>query len=97
MFDQPEKFAAALDAALAVHGANRRRNERRILRHTAREKAGLQARQRVSAPGAPPNYRKLLAPLPEGVEFQARVSKTTDIVHLFTTSKAELAKNLARG
>jgi len=53
-------------------------------------KAGL----RVSAPGSPPNYRKLLAPLPEGVEFQARVTKTTDLVHFFTYSKAELAKNL---
>jgi hypothetical protein len=58
-------------------------------------KLGFKPGQRVSAPGAPSNYRKLLAPLPAGVEFQARVSKTTELVHLFTTSKAELAKNLA--
>ena len=58
-------------------------------------KLGLKPGLRVSAPGAPPNYRKLLAPLPEGIEFQARVSKATDIVHLFTTSRAELAKSLA--
>jgi len=59
------------------------------------KKLGFKPGQRVSAPGAPPNYRKLLAPLPDGVEFQARVSKTTDLVHLFTTSRAELARNLA--
>jgi hypothetical protein len=58
------------------------------------KKLGFKSGQRVSAPGSPPNYRKLLAPLPDGVEFQARVGKTTELVHLFTTSKAELAKNL---
>jgi hypothetical protein len=59
------------------------------------KKLGFKPGHRVSAPGAPPNYRKLLAPLPDGIEFQARMSKTTDIVHLFTASKAELAKTLA--
>ena len=58
------------------------------------KKLGIKAGLRVSTPGAPPNYRKLLAPLPEGVDFQARVAKTTDVVHFFTASKAELAKNL---
>jgi hypothetical protein len=58
------------------------------------KKLGFKPGQRVSAPGAPPNYRKLLAPLPDGIEFQARVTKTTDIVHLFTTSRTELAKSL---
>jgi hypothetical protein len=60
------------------------------------KKLGIKPGLRVSAPGAPPNYHSLLAPLPDGVEFQARVSKTTDIVHLFTASKAELAGSLAR-
>jgi hypothetical protein len=58
------------------------------------KKLGLKPDQRVCAPGAPPNYRQLLAPLPERIVFQTRVSKTTDIVHLFTTSKADLAKCL---
>ena len=58
------------------------------------KKLGFKPGQRVSAPGAPPNYRKLLAPLPDSVEFQARVTKSTDVVHLFTTSKAEVAKKL---
>ena len=58
------------------------------------KKLGFKPGQRVSAPGAPTNYRKLLAPMPEGIEFQARVTKTTDLVHLFTSSKADLAKRL---
>jgi hypothetical protein len=59
------------------------------------KKLGFKSGQRVSAPGAPPNYLKLLAPLPDAIEFQARPTKATDLVHLFTTSKAQLAKNLA--
>jgi hypothetical protein len=58
------------------------------------KKLGYKAGQRVCAPGAPSNYRKMLAPLPEGIDFQPRVSKTTDVTHLFTRSKAELAKKL---
>ena len=58
------------------------------------KKLGFKPGQHVCASGAPANYRKLLAPLPDDVDFQARVSKTTDLVHFFTTSKAELAKNL---
>jgi len=59
------------------------------------KKLGFKPGQRVCAPGAPPNYRKLLGALPDGVEFQARVAKSTDLVHLFTASKGELAKSLA--
>jgi hypothetical protein len=57
-------------------------------------KLGFKPGLRIAAVGAPPNYQKLLAPLPEGVDIGARVGKTTDVVHLFTTSKAELAKKL---
>ena len=58
------------------------------------KKLGYKAGQRVCAPGAPSNYRKMLAPLPDGIEFQARVTRSTDLVHVFTKSKAEIAKNL---
>ena len=61
---------------------------------TLATKLGYKAGLRICAPGAPPNYRKLLAPLPDGIEFQSRVSKATDIVHFFTASRVELAKNL---
>ena len=59
------------------------------------KKLGIKPGQNVAAPGAPANYQKMLAPLPEGVTFTARVGKTCDLVHLFTRSKAELGKSLA--
>jgi hypothetical protein len=58
------------------------------------KKLGFKPGLRVAVVGAPAHYKKLLAPLPAGVELGARVGKTTHIVHLFTTSKAELAKKL---
>lgn len=58
------------------------------------KKLGFKPGLRVAAVGAPANYAKLVAPLPEGVDLGARVGKNTDIVHLFTTSKAELARKL---
>jgi hypothetical protein len=58
------------------------------------KKLGYKAGQRVCAPGAPSTYRRLLTPLPDGINFQTRVNKSTNLVHLFTVSKAELAKKL---
>jgi hypothetical protein len=58
------------------------------------KKLGFKPGFRVAAVGAPPHYRRLLAPLPEGIEIVAKVGKTTDIVHFFTTSKADLARKL---
>jgi len=43
---------------------------------------------------APAGFRKLLDPLPDGVKFSSRLGKATDIVHIFTTSRAELAREL---
>lgn len=58
------------------------------------KKLGFKSGHRVAAINPPPDYRKLLAPLPEGVDLVDKVGKTTDIVHYFTTSRAELAKKL---
>jgi hypothetical protein len=58
------------------------------------KKLGFKPGLRVAVIGAPANYRRLLAPLPEGVDLGTRVGKSTDIVHLFTSSKAELAGKL---
>jgi len=44
---------------------------------------------------APRGFTSLLEPLPEGVRFVRKVSADADIAHVFTTSKAELAKELA--
>ncbi len=59
------------------------------------KKLGIKPGQRVALLGAPPNYRKLLAPVPEGVDFGTRLAKSTDLAHVFTASKAALGKTLA--
>ncbi len=58
------------------------------------KKLGIKAGSRVFARGAPSNYKKLLAPLPEGVAIVARMSADTDIAHLFATRRADLAREI---
>jgi hypothetical protein len=58
------------------------------------KKLGIAAGSRVFAWGAPEQYRDWLVPLPEGVQFQSRLSASTDIVHLFCDRKADLAAQL---
>ena len=58
------------------------------------QKLGMKPGARVLAIAAPTGYRKLLAPLPEKVQFVSRLTPTTDIIHIFTTRKAELQKLL---
>src|SRR2546423_56994 len=43
----------------------------------------------------PDHYRKLLAPIPSGVNFATRPTGSTKFVHLFTTRRSELAKQLS--
>jgi hypothetical protein len=59
------------------------------------KKLGLKAGQRVALLRAPAGFRKLLEPLPAGVTFAAKPTKSSDIVHVFTVSRAELSKTLA--
>ncbi len=58
------------------------------------KKLGLREGSRVWVVGAPAHYAKLLAPLPARLKFVSKVSTDTDIVHVFTTKRAELAKRL---
>jgi len=60
------------------------------------KKLGIKESGNVLAVGAPNEYRAMLEPLPKGVTFQPRLMASTDIVHLFTTKRAELEKSLAR-
>ena len=53
-------------------------------------KLGIVAGSRVSTLDAPDGYRDWLAPLPEGVRFEARVSAATDVVHLFVDRRTDL-------
>ena len=58
------------------------------------KKLGMVPGTQVYVVGAPANYRELLDPLPEGVTFVSRYSKGVNLVHLFCTRGAELAKAL---
>jgi hypothetical protein len=57
-------------------------------------KLGLVAGSRVVVVNAPDGYRDWLAPLPERVRFEAKVTGAVDIVHVFTASRAALEAQL---
>ena len=59
-----------------------------------RSKLGIRAGFAIHVKDAPPEYLNLLGPLPEAVTFVSRMSSTTDLVHIFSARKAELAKFL---
>ncbi len=58
------------------------------------KKLGLEPGMSLCAIDAPAGYRELLAPVPEGVRFVAKVAASTDIVHAFFTRRAMLAGRL---
>lgn len=58
------------------------------------KKLGISDRTHLVAIGAPDHYRTLLAPLPESVVWETRVTVKTDIVHLFVTRVEELRRRL---
>jgi hypothetical protein len=57
-------------------------------------KLGIKPGSKVHLVEAPPGLRRLLETLPGGVEFVPRLSELTDVVHFFSTSKAQLRKAL---
>ena len=57
-------------------------------------KLGIGTGCRVWLAQAPANYKTLVAPLPEGVMFVSKPSKTIDVAHLFTSKRRELEKVL---
>jgi hypothetical protein len=57
-------------------------------------KLGIREGARVCLRGAPADYLSLLGPLPAGVTVGPRVSAKTDVVHVFSTSRDELARLL---
>lgn len=57
-------------------------------------KLGIKEGSEFHAVGAPNDYLKLLAPLPQGAKAQARLSRKTDLVHVFSTRKVELQEKL---
>ncbi len=57
-------------------------------------KLGIAAGSRVVAVHSPDGYRDWLAPLPEDVRFDAKVSAAVDVVHVFADRRAELKAQL---
>jgi hypothetical protein len=60
------------------------------------QKLGYKSGIRVYLDGAPDDYHDLLGTVPDDVAFLDKATAPLDLVHLFTASKAELAKKLAR-
>jgi hypothetical protein len=56
------------------------------------KKLGIKSDSIVLVVGAPDNYRELVSDA--DATFAARLSKDVSLIHLFTTSKTELAKSL---
>ena len=59
------------------------------------KKLGLKEGSSLVLVGAPDNYAVLIGPVPNNVKIAARVSKTTDIVHVFSTRRIEIGNFLA--
>jgi hypothetical protein len=57
-------------------------------------KLGIKAGYEIHLVRAPDEYLKLVEPMPENVKIAARPSRNTDLVHVFTSRKTELAKAL---
>lgn len=57
-------------------------------------KLGIKAGFEIYAAGSPEGYVDLIAPIPEGVKITARLSKNTDLIHIFAARKAELSAAL---
>src|SRR5579859_6367244 len=58
------------------------------------KKLGIKPGSRLWARNAPADYRRLLAPLPQGVSFATRAGKDLDIIHCFARERGELAPTL---
>lgn len=58
-------------------------------------KLGIKPGTIVVAIDPPDNYRKLLEPVPSGVNFATRPTSSSKLIHLFATRRSELAKQLS--
>jgi hypothetical protein len=59
------------------------------------KKLGIKPGSRLYVAGAPSDYRKVVKPLPDGVEIASRMSADVDLAHLFTVKRADLAAKLS--
>jgi bifunctional DNA-binding transcriptional regulator/antitoxin component of YhaV-PrlF toxin-antitoxin module len=59
------------------------------------KKLGIKEGNQVCVINGPEGYLKLLEPLPEEVQFAARVTKSTDVIHIFHIQRTALEKALS--
>ncbi|MFI5310858.1 MAG: DUF3052 family protein [Gemmatimonadales bacterium] len=59
------------------------------------KKLGIKEGSSVALVGAPREYAALVDPLPHGARLGTRVSASSDVVHVFSTRKRDLSKQLA--
>jgi len=59
------------------------------------QKLGIKPGTIVVAIDPPDNYRKLLEPIPSGVNFATRAVGKSKLIHLFAMRRSELAKQLS--
>jgi hypothetical protein len=59
-------------------------------------KLGIKPGTVLLAVDAPAGYRDLLEPVPDGVDFESRLTSRVDLVHVFPTSRSRLAALLVR-
>ena len=60
------------------------------------KKLGIKPGHAMHVVDAPPGYRGLLAPLPDGVTFTPRFSGQVDLVHVFVTQASKLGALIPR-
>ena len=60
------------------------------------DKLGIKAGMSLCTANAPSDYKTIVDPLPAGVTFVARATRTTDMVHVFASRAAELDAALKR-
>jgi hypothetical protein len=58
------------------------------------KKLGLKAGSALALVDAPKDYASLIAPAPDGMRIGDRVTSATEIVHVFSTRRPELARFL---
>ena len=61
------------------------------------KKLGIKPHGTLFPLGAPDHYRALIAPLPEGVTIASDLTGEVDVVHLFVTTRVQLASWLRLG
>ena len=60
------------------------------------QKLGIKAGQKICTIGAPVDYRKLLAPLPEKVSFAKEIEASATFIHAFISERKALERELKR-